>query len=295
MVSLSSIALFDIISSALFLIPAFFLLRNYRKTNLRDFLIFALIFIFGAIGLVLIAIDPLGETLLLVQLSTFFISCTTLIIFVHALSIKWEKPPVIILLSGIMLFLLSVVPIPFYKLMVFPESGNYWFIELPHTFSGYYPNGAGIQTTDGIILAGTSYNQIWYVFLIYTLLIIIFSYFKVEPVQKTERIILAKRLWILTWSLYLMYAILGLIGLELANLFITLSAVLLAIISIKIPESILISQVQLARASEIYKSVTEQSSDSEINMKSLENYFKLILSAKDETDVDSIDELGHVD
>jgi hypothetical protein len=236
---------------------------------MRDFLLFALFFIIGGIGLMVVTLSGVYETLFLEQLRTWTITTSTFLLFIHTSKIRWVKTPKIIWFTGIIWYSVIMVLTLFYEIFEQPDKARVLiFGELPHGFSGTFPFGAGVRINGDIIIYSTTYSHIWLGFLIFTLSLAIYSYIKTEAFNPTKRIILARRLWIVAWFSYLLYAVIALRIVEsmdvlgdMSNVFILISIIVIGYISFRLPEAMLITQAQIINASELYKRIMALDND----------------------------------
>ena len=90
------------------------------------------------------------------------------------------------------------------------------------------------------------------------MIILFYSYVTIKPFFSTKSILLAKKLWILGWGLMLIWSIIILPWFEIIsspNIFLLLAIVPTTYIAFKIPEALLISHVQVVRATGLYNKV----------------------------------------
>ncbi len=274
-----AIPIIDVVSAIIIIIPSTILLKHYFKTKLGDFRLFAMFFILGGLGLFMVSLSGIYELLILEQLRQWIFSTMIFVLFLHSVKILWEKPPKIIWYTGVIWYTVLMLLGLFFEIFDQPpDKAKVLFLELPHTFSGTHPFGAGVKTEGGTIILSSSYNQLWYLFLIFTLVLLIYSYIKVNPFNPTKRIILAKKLWLAAWISYGLYAVIG-IGLnflfDLGNIFILLAVLIVGYIAFRIPEAMLISEIQILRAFDLYNKVndlTTEEEKSEFGMSKLVDY-----------------------
>ncbi|MCE7735797.1 MAG: hypothetical protein GPJ54_13025 [Candidatus Heimdallarchaeota archaeon] len=254
-----TISIIDIISTIVLILPSTVLLRNYLKTRMVDYLYFALFFILGGLGLFVISLNAERGELYLVVISHALITTSTLVLFLHAIKLKWEKRPNLLFFVGIIWYLFQIFTYIFYETFGQPERARVILIELPRTLSGTHPNGAGWKIDDTII-SSSSFNQIWYLYLIFTLIITIYSYLTSDIINPTNRIVRARRLWLGAWLSYLFYALLG-IGFEslfvVADSLILVAVLIIAYISFTLPEAIFITRAQIYHATDLYQKFLE--------------------------------------
>lgn len=254
------VTIFDLTSSIIMIIPSTILLKNYFKTKLIDYLYFALFFIFGSLGLLAVSLSKFYELLILEQLRQWLLVTAIFLLFLHTVKILWDKPPKIIWYSGVIWYALLMFLTFFFKIFDQPDKAKVLFLELPHTFSGTHPFGAGVQTENGIIIISTSFNQLFNLYFLLIMVLLNYAYIKVKPISPTKRIIRAKRLWLVAWISFLIWAVIA-IGInflfEIGNMFILITMIIIAIIAFTIPEAMLISEHQILHAIDLYNRINE--------------------------------------
>lgn len=279
------IPIIDIVSAIIMIIPSVILLKHYFKTWLIDYLRFAIFFILASLGLFLVTLSGIYELLILEQLRHWILTSMVFILFLHSIKILWEKPPRVIFYLGVIWYAFLMILGIFFKIFQQPhDKAKVLFLELPYTFSGTHPFGAGVKTEGGNIIISSSYGQLWYLFLIFVNILLIYSYIKVIPINPTKRIILARRLWLIAFISYLFYAVIG-IGLnllfDLANIFILLAVLIVGYIAFRLPEAMLISEVQILNAFDLYDKIRDLTTDekrAEFGLSQLVNYIQSLPS-----------------
>ena len=273
------------------LIPTIILLRQYLKTFVTDFLLFSGIFLSVTIAAFSQIFADGTNILLFFQLQYWALVCTFLFFFLHGSRILWKRTPIIIWFIGISWFVLLTVLICFYKIMPQEETAFVLFMEMPAIAGSYYPKGAGIETNSGVILHSTSYTFLSTLYSLYSTGILLYAYITIKPQYPSQKVVLAKKMWIIVASLIFVYSLCGIpwiynyfnsimaMNFNFSLVFVLIAEIMCACIAIFIPESLLISHVQLMRAHKLYEKVQGLKSSEEIarfGMETLVEYLKSI-------------------
>ncbi len=150
--------------------------------------------------------------------------------------------------------------------------------------SHFYPDGAGIKTSNGTIILSTDYYLLAIFFCTFIIVITLYAYIRLEPVCLTKITILSRKLWIFVYSTFIVWGIFMLpwapkYSLEIGSGFLIGGLIVVVYMAIGIPESMLISQIQVRRAIKLYNKVQLLVTDKaieEFGMKSLVEYLKNI-------------------
>jgi hypothetical protein len=171
------------------------------------------------------------------------------------------------------------------------ETAFVLFMEMPAIANSYHPKGAGIEINSGIILHSTSYTFLTTLYSLYSTGILLYAYITMKPQYPSQKVVLARRMWIIASCLILMYCISGIpwisnylnsitaMNFNFNLVFVLIAEIICACIGIFIPESMLISHVQLMRAHKLYEKVQGLKSSKEIaqfGMETLVEYLKSI-------------------
>ncbi len=189
--------------------------------------------------------------------------CSYFLIFLHAVRIFWKTPPLAVKVLVVILFILSILQPYVYTLYPFPFDYSVW------VFLGNM---------------GTSMAFLY-------LFVFLFAYVTVKPVIKDSRTRNARIIWLIFGCSWVLTIIPGLIfesnpwfeNYELLQIKMILEQLGLILISIKYPESFLISKLQVTRAINLYKKVLSLDNEKEIQdfgMNSLVEYINKISSGK---------------
>jgi hypothetical protein len=280
--------------STLGLIPIPVLYLLYRRTGIKDYLIFAGVFFFfsSSIFFSILAQEP--YSLLFLQLRHITMYCCYLLIFMHASRLAWPKYPKFLTIVLVTWFI-TLIGLTLLWESMSNGRGLFLFWEMEsHSMDRIFDLGGGQKLPEigaglainGAIIYSTSHPTLAYIFYFLVACIFLYVIITQKLVNPTPRIIVAKRLWIvigfanlaatgllLFWPLANSY--------ELSVFFVITELVLIATAAIKYPESMLITQVQLFRAIDLYKKFQEiEKTDyrrfSEIRMEKVVNYLKAI-------------------
>lgn len=244
-----------LIITALFIIPLYRCLKYYSKTRILDYLLFSGFFMCGIIG------PNVGNIVELLQVEVEFvvlaliseISFDLCLIFlaIHALRIKWDHPPKVIV-YGFLFWVSTLLILSFL----------YW---IPSDSIESYQAHVAIGFITGF-------------YFIPPVIIFLYSYLTVKPLVKTSRMNTSRTLWIITailWAIYrIMYIILYIFNFQTAwgwvipeSIIIDFSrsyllypfflgVIIIAFIAIRYPETVIYSKAQILRAIELYQEVT---------------------------------------
>ncbi|MHA2253099.1 MAG: hypothetical protein ACXAD7_22235, partial [Candidatus Kariarchaeaceae archaeon] len=273
-----------IVISLIALIPASVLFKEYFLTRILDYLYFAIFFVVGSVAQIIGLLVTDNNYLLLYQILFIAINTLFFLLFLHAVRIRWEKTPLILMLTISLAYFALIILIVLWESMVQPERAKVLFWELPHGKTLYYPDGAGITTSAGNMIYSTDYYYLTILFAFLILSVTLFVYIRLEPVYLTDKITLSRKLWIVAYSTFMIWG--GFMlpwapddTLVVGSVFLVISLILIVYIALKIPESMLISKVQIRRAILLYdrvKQLTTKEEREEFGMGSLVDYLQSI-------------------
>ncbi len=240
--------------------PAVLLIIHYIRTHVLDYLIFAGVFVGVVINQVFsffYVIDPINVLVNQIVTSSYII--VYLFLFIHAVRVKYEKPPRLLLYIGLVWYAILQIMIFFYGVVELPEKINFLFITMNNVDA--FDVGVAILIQGNLVIMGQGYDFLISIFRIFTLVIAVHAYFTVKMAVNDVRMKTVKILWIFvgfcTMGRPLLYLIDLITPLELISAirsFPDLVAVLIiTVIIIRYPECVLISKSQLTRASYLYK------------------------------------------
>jgi len=175
------------------LVPGYIYFKNYRRTGVLEFLYFGMLTIIIAVNeFTLIYRDLTGLTILTEQVVDTCINLIILTISLHAIRVKWEHPPVVILGITLGWFLLLQSFVFFYQIIAIPDEAFHLFIDMKQL--GDFTVGAGIILGDTIIHAN-GYIFLVYLYGFYVSLLYLYVYGTTKPFVENVRINFARKLW----------------------------------------------------------------------------------------------------
>ena len=265
-----------IIVAIIALFPVPLLVNFYLKSKDLDFLLFAFVFIFGAIVLIADALVSITNLLIIIQIHHFSIDIMFFLLFLHAIRIRWTKAPKIIFYTGVIWFILLAILTLSWKLMVQPTHAKVLFWDLPHTFSSYFPKGAGLMLADGTVIYSTAFRYLGEFYRIYVVSILLFSYLKIEIIHQTNKIEKAKKLWIFIWICLLIHSIALFFPTftELVSVFLLVGGIVAVYIVIRVPEALLLTHAQISRAVKLLGTVEFDSPSQSYGFESYIDYLR---------------------
>lgn len=278
-------------------IPGFVLLYYYYKTRINEYLIWALMFIvtdiasvFDSIGASKPFSDPTWEyAYLFWVLYALFEHGALLLLYIHALRVKWQEPPKFLVYLGYVIFG-YVFFMSFFQEFIPLSFGNIYtflFFKVTPLFPEFH-NWA-VVTQGGIVLYDTG---IFYQFdrpLICALLI--YVYFTSDTVRDLQKDKMVKYLWILSFFLVGLSNILLMgdmlliqnwpLGFQIFELIFYEAAIGFMIwpfIAIFRPEGLLLTHTQVSRAVRIQKNIKfdEKPVQRDIGIGHIKNYLDSI-------------------
>ena len=261
--------------------PSILLLKLYFQTKITDYLLFGLFFLDGIMVLVLDPIAGITNNLIFFQLHHLSIDFAFLLLFIHACRMTWKRIPRSVLFIGFSYYLILLFMTLLWQNFTQPEFANVIFINLPHSFSSYFPEGAGLKY-NGIIIYSTAFRYIGEFFRIFSLIFLFNAYyFKSRPylIESDNKIVRARQIWLLIWSLFLLHTLsLIFFPYSLVSIFLVIAAVLIFYITFFLPEGLLISSVQLTRILPLYSFILKQTEKNPHNttIESISTYLTIL-------------------
>jgi hypothetical protein len=268
------------------IIPSVALFINYRRTEIYDYLLFSILFLVGAIDRILImplinegVVNTSISDTRLFQIHWLLVEIATLILFFHAVRLRWLKTPSFIWYTGIIWFTIIVFSIALWEQIDEKEVEYVLFTDMDYTFT-FNQAGFGLMTQGGTIISSSGHDFLGVLFGIYVGIVVIYVYAKLELVSNDKRGILARRIWLYAASLWILFHVSALpfrIFHQYFNILLLLALILVSYIVIFVPEAMLLSKIQIYRASELYNKVLSIKSEKEIDdfgMHSLLDYIK---------------------
>lgn len=192
-----------------------------------------------------------------------------------------QDPP-LIWYTGIIWFSILSFLIVLWQPFTQPETAQVLFWKMPHSFSSFYPRGAGFQTASGVILYSTSHFVLGNMYRLFVTILISYAYLTIMIPHKTAETTRARRLFIGGMVLALGYVFFTLPWFNIANpelVSIGLLALVfvIAYIGIKLPQFMLISHTSLLRGKDLFKKIYALTTEDEIEkfgMPNLVNYIQ---------------------
>ncbi|MCH8906430.1 MAG: hypothetical protein IH840_05000 [Candidatus Heimdallarchaeota archaeon] len=252
----------NLILSILAIIPIVILSLQYRATRIVDYLIFAGFFGWGAIGITFDVVAKHTDSLIIYQIQFYTFFLMDFFIFLYAIRIHWERPPRLLWYIVVIWFLFMTLLILFWEKFQQPSYTTLFIFDIPHSPSTYHPNGAGIKLSEESVLFSTSYYLLITLNSIFSILLLLYVYVKIIPIQQSPKIGKARKLWISSGILYLVYQVGQLPWIpnyQPLILIILIGLILMSYIAISIPEGLLISHTQVLRANKLYKRIKSSS------------------------------------
>lgn len=262
------------------LIPAARLIQLYVSTKIIDFVLFAGFFItifFSAVGNFF---GLLTDNIIFYQIHHISIYIGFLCLFLHTVRIKWETPPKIIWAIGISWPIIIILFILMWEPMQQPDEAYVVFMDMKRSSSSYFPNGAGLVTSDDTVIYSSGHAGIGLAYFIFVSLVLLYVYITLEPATEFRKIRLVRKLWIIIWFNLLSWSIMIMPWMqffEYNNGIILIGLLLVAYITFRIPEGVLITQIQILRALNLYNIIEKERTNSSII--ELKDYLDRIVNA----------------
>lgn len=288
MMLLTSDQLMGLFLAFIGMFPSIYLLKLYFKTKISDYLLFGLFFIDG-IGVLIL--DPLAgyfNLLILYQLHHIAIDTAFLILFIHACRMIWKKIPKFVLGIGIGYYVVLFILTALWQLIPQPPAAVVLFITLPHSYSTYYPAGAGLRINE-VIIYSTAFRYIGEFFRLFSLSFLFYAYyFKTKTIvhegdKQTKNI---RRIWLIIWFLFLIhtFSLFPWFPFPYEGVYLVIAAILIFYITFFFPEGLLLSSVQLTRILSLYNFIIQQSEENPSNttVDNIRKYLLLINSVENE-------------
>lgn len=271
------------------ILPSVILIKMYYRTKITDYLLFGLFFCDGILVLIFDVIAGIENQLLFFQLHHWTIDIAYLILFIHACRMVWKKIPRIVLYTGVIYYFILFIMTLLWQVFPQPDYGQFLIpgFYVYHSFSTYFPEGAGLQI-NGIIIYSTGFRYIGEVYRLFCLSFLLYAYyFKARPFIKSldEKIIKARKIWLFIWILFYLHALSLFFPFDfsLVGFILVIAGILIFYIAIFLPEGLLLSTVQLTRILPLYNFIISQSEKNPGNatIESIKSYLE-ILSKMDE-------------
>lgn len=249
MVNIDPNQLIGIMVSLLVLPPSWFMVRSYIQTGIKDFALFGVMFIDSFLLLVADPLAGITNLLFFYQLHHVAIDLVYFMMLVHALGLVRNNISKYFLGFGTIWFILLVIMTLQWTLFSQPDKVLWFGFSIPHSYSSYYPLGAGFLLGETIVYS-TAFRIIGDLFRVFVVLTLIATYLKITIVEETESYKKAKRIWLCIWVLFLTHALLLFPWFALTeeiNVFLLIAGGLLVYHTLRHPKAFLLTQQQVDR------------------------------------------------
>ena len=292
---LSSVELVLIITSILVFSMAMFvavlLFYYYRITQVFDYLLICIIFVFGAIYYLLYIFLKINRTLygLLfhIQVLHFLIISIQLLFFIYAVRVKWYHPPKLLVAFAFVWYIILFAMISQYQLVNLPTASKFSWLKLIKNESE--TKGGAYQLSNGTIILGWGYDILLSLYLVFTFSFVIYIYLTMEFGINNKSIQKLRKTWLVAEFLYILPDVvkipydLSLLPLPyivaIKVIFTFLAMIFVSYIAIWHSEGLLLSSIQLLRAVKLYNLVKNQEIKKEnvsFGMKGIIEYIQLV-------------------
>ena len=262
---LSSISIFQylsLITAVLAIIPTLFLLRLYYRTKLKDYLLFAGVYISLFSLMLLYFINNFLKFYFIMNFNHFLLNTTIFLLFIHGIRVKPKGMTSLVPLIGVIWFLVLQILI-FFWVEIPVDRVTVLFFEMdPHPIIAENVSGitTGLQLENGIVIYGSSYPLLALMFYNYSFIVFLYKHATYEKVDTSDRVNRARLYWYL-------FGIIGLIATQnvylnflrpseiMVPLLVIIQLGIVAYNSIKYPEAILLSKTQIFRAINLYHNI----------------------------------------
>lgn len=270
-------------------VPSVKLVKYYRLTKIIDYLLMAMAFIIAICEIVVIELLNTGHTdLIIYQLNDFLYPTFILMFLIHGFRLKWKRPPNVLLIISAIWYALLIVCIFFYKLDTLPNHGKVMFMNMKNTSTR---DVGAVFKINGVIIMGRGFEFLAHGFRVYSIIILLFAYWGTTNYANMIKVRTARRIFIISLISSLVFPIV-LMGemLQVWNiaesfewhLFDLITFVGVAYISIRYPQTLLLSKTQIIRALEVLETIDAYPPDT-IEDNEIEDY--LVLVSKTITDL----------
>ncbi|MHA2028608.1 MAG: hypothetical protein ACW99A_06725 [Candidatus Kariarchaeaceae archaeon] len=240
------------------LIPVYYFAKLYRKTQLKDFLIFAIAYSMVPIAGVSYFVILDRNLLILHQVIQLSLITAYALVMLLIIRIVWGMKLKKFHYLGFIWYVLLILLVSMFKLHQQPDKVKYGSFEFRHTYSPYHPDGASTILGKTIIYS-TSHFLIGLLFILFVLIMTLYGIYNFAPVSPSNDILRVKKTWFnvmfihtIGWLFYFpeinTYAGFG-------QLLIFISHLGTAYLVIRNPELVLINQAQVVRAYHIYEDI----------------------------------------
>ena len=174
--------------------PIVVLLQYYKKSQVREFLIFAMFFFFGAVHHLYFYIVYLHPTLINFQIWYLLSHLSFAFLLLHNVQVMRKNLRKEILGIGAVWFIIILVTQLFWKLGPQPDRFVLGPINLPTTYSDFHPNGAGF-IINGVVIYSTSHRLLSLLFYTYVCIVSIYAYYSAD-IHENDELYRYRLIWI---------------------------------------------------------------------------------------------------
>jgi len=253
----------SILITILCLIPFYTVAKQYYITRLSEYLIFSAVFMTAAISSTLASFTLSINKLWVFQLTAILLNLLHYLILIHAIRSHDGILSKLFFGIGSLWFYTMLILILFWKILPNqPDNADVLiFRNLVHSNVDYHPIGAGFVTSSGTYIYSTSHNLIEILFALFTMAVIFINYLQLIPATKNKNASRVKKLWLVVSILgFILHSshLPGFPNNPLINILGLLILILIAIVTLVVPEFLLITSFQLLRASKLYQKVKKK-------------------------------------
>ena len=264
------------------LIPALIFFNYFRYTGVGDYSLYSGMWLTGMITYFAKAFHNLFyPNILAQQVGDAFSILFFFLVFIYAMRMKWEHPPRVLWYSGIIWFSFMLLIIVLYEIVLIPERGLFFLFEV-RKFSEK-EIGVGFITQGGMIVMSNGFRILSHVWRLSAMVLFIYVHLTTSFIIKMDnRVKIARNLWVSAGILACLPPLLALghhfslwtTNEIIYNLFYLIGLINIAYVSIRYPESLLLSYVQIGRAHKLYNTIQTSSIRKEFGSSSLIEYLQ---------------------
>lgn len=239
------------------LIPSLILFIQYKQLKLGDLLLFSLIFLTASISMFSSFFALETDELVLYQIHNISWVLTYYLLLLHSFRIRWKDEPWQLRYINRIWVVFLILSILLWEKQIQPDRTNVLFFDMPHSHSSYFPMGAGLTISD-VTIVSTGHAVLIYLYSLYSIIVFFYAYLTFKPFSKDRRILMIRRLWMVAISISAIFYTFGLPWFprfDLLSIFLILGLVVIAYISLFIPEGMLISHAQILSARPLYNQI----------------------------------------
>ncbi|MHA2248370.1 MAG: hypothetical protein ACXADY_25710 [Candidatus Hodarchaeales archaeon] len=264
------------------LIPAFLFLKYFQYTGVGDYSLYSGMWITGMIThFAKVIHNRIYPDIIAQQIADAFSILFFFLVFLYAMRMKWEHPPRVLWYSGIIWFSFMQLIILLYEVVFIPERGIFFIFEVIRF--GDWEIGVGFISQGGIIIMSSGFRLLSHIWRLFVMLLFIYVNLTTPFIIKMDhRVKVARNLWVSAGLIACIPPILVLghhfslwtVSEVIYNTFYLLGLINIAYVSIRYPESLLLSYVQIARAHNLYKTIQTNNMQKEFGISVLIEYLQ---------------------